>query len=100
MPRVAPETDPQMLRHNAAFRFSVNIIAVSSAWSVVGTKKLGHGPRYSFRLFQQQKVPGIRQIDDPHPLAQLLAQRMPIPRRRRFIIEPLDHEKGVQRSPD
>src|SRR5438105_12494411 len=29
-----------------------------------------------------------------HPLAGLLAQRMPIPRRRRFIIEPLDHEKG------
>src|SRR5215471_14234262 len=23
-------------------------------------KKLGHGPRYSFRLFQQQKVPGMR----------------------------------------
>jgi hypothetical protein len=31
-----------------------------SAWSVVGTKKLGHGLRYSFRLFQQQKVPGMR----------------------------------------
>src|SRR6516162_3038122 len=83
-----------MLRHNAAFRFSVNIIAVSSAWSVVGTKKLGHGPRYSFRLFQQQKVPGIRQIDDPHPLAPLLAQRMPVPRRGDYVIETLDHEKG------
>jgi hypothetical protein len=35
-------------------------IAVSSAWSVVGTKKLGYGPRYRFRLFQQQKVPGMR----------------------------------------
>ena len=34
-------------------------IAVSSAWSVVGTEKLGHGPRYRFRLFQQQKMPGV-----------------------------------------
>jgi hypothetical protein len=33
---------------------------LSSAWSVVGAKKLGHGPRDSFRLFQQQKVPGMR----------------------------------------
>src|SRR5579859_6539046 len=67
---------------------------MSSAWSVVGTKKLRHGPRDSVRLLQQQKVPGLGQIDDPHPLAQLLAQRMPVPRRRRRIIEPLDHEKG------
>ena len=35
------------------------ITAVSSAWRVVGTEKLGHGPRYRFRLFQQQKMPGI-----------------------------------------
>jgi hypothetical protein len=30
------------------------------SWSVLGTKKLGHGLRYCFRLFQQQKVPGAR----------------------------------------
>src|ERR1051326_9553567 len=73
---------------------SPSYLAVSSAWSVVGTKKLGYGPRYSFRLFQQQNRPRTREIDDPHPFAQLLAQRMPIARRRRFIIEPLDHEKA------
>src|SRR5436305_5876302 len=70
------------------------ISAVSLARSVVGPEKFGHGPRHGFWLFQQQKVPGMSQIDDPHPLAQLLAQRMAIPRRRRFIIEPRDHEKG------
>src|SRR3954466_11435753 len=36
----------------------------------------------------------MRQVDHSHPLAQLLTQRMPIPRRSRCIIEPLDHEKG------
>src|SRR5439155_24022239 len=69
-------------------------IAESSAGSVVGTEKLGHGPRYRFRLFQQQKMPGIGEIDDQHPLPQLRTQRIPIPRRRRVILEPLDHEKG------
>jgi hypothetical protein len=37
-----------------------HIIAVSSARSVVAAKKSGHGPRHSFRLFQQQKVPSMR----------------------------------------
>ena len=36
---------------------------------------------YSFRLFQQQKVPDMRWIDGLHPLAELLAQRMLIPAR-------------------
>src|SRR5499433_2874401 len=58
------------------------------------TEKLEHGPRYGFGLFQHHEVSGIRQVDHSHPLAQLLTQRMPVPRRSRCIIEPLDHEKG------
>src|SRR5262249_4114929 len=58
------------------------------------TEKLEHGPRYGFGLFQHHEVSGMRQVDHSHPLAQLLTQRMPVPRRSRCIIEPLDHEKG------
>jgi hypothetical protein len=36
------------------------MVEVSLAWRVVGAEKFGHGPRYGFRLFQQQKVPGTR----------------------------------------
>src|SRR5215813_1596842 len=58
------------------------------------TEKLEHGPGYIFGLFQHHEVSGMRQVDHSHPLAQLLTQRMPVPRRSRCIIEPLDHEKG------
>ena len=50
-----------------------------SAGYCAGAEKLGNGPRHGFWLFQQHEVSGTRQIDHPHPLAQLLAQRMPIP---------------------
>jgi len=53
-----------------------------------------HSRSDAIGLLNDHEMPGARDIDDLHPLAQLLAQRMPIPRRRRFIIEPLDHEKG------
>ena len=36
----------------------------------------------------------VRQVDKPDALAELLAERVAIARRSRFIIEPLDHEKG------
>src|SRR6202040_3047133 len=56
--------------------------------------KLGDRAGNGFGLLQRQKVSRTRQVDNPDALAELLAQRVPIARRSRFIIEPLDHEKG------
>ena len=39
-------------------------------------------------------MPRTTQVDNPDALAELLAERVAIARRSRFIIEPLDHEKG------
>src|SRR5262249_48977473 len=58
------------------------------------TEKLENGPRYGFGLSQPHEVPGMGQVAHPPPPAQLLTQRMPVPRRSRCIIEPLDHERG------
>ncbi len=41
-----------------------------------------------------------RQVDNPDALAELLAERVAIARRSRFIIEPLDHEnRGCSGTP-
>src|SRR5262245_5180701 len=71
----------------------ISVIEPALVWDA-HTEKLEHGPRYGFGLFQRHEVSGMRQVDHSHPLAQLLTQRMPVPRRSRCIIEPLDHEKG------
>src|SRR5499427_9628978 len=71
----------------------ISVIEPALVWDA-HTEKLEHGPRYGFGLFQHHEVSGMRQVDHSHPLAQLLTQRMPVPRRSRCIIEPLDHEKG------
>jgi hypothetical protein len=55
--------------------------------------KLGDGAGNGFGLLQRHKVSRARQVDNSDALAELLAQRVPITRRSRFIIEPLDHEE-------
>src|SRR5262245_32505651 len=57
------------------------------------TEKLGDGAGNGFGLLQQQKVSRTRQVDNPDALSELLAERVAIARRSRYIIEPLDHEK-------
>src|SRR5271155_3193111 len=88
----APESDPQMCRHRAAFRL-ISISRKQSARSCASADKLGNGAGNGFGLLQQQKVSCTRQVDNPDALAELLAERVAIARRSRFIIEPLDHKK-------
>src|SRR5262250_1245188 len=85
-------TDPQMCRHRAAFRL-LSISRKQSARYCASADKLGDGAGNAFGLIQQQKVSRTRQVDNPDALAELLAERVAIARRSRFIIEPLDHEK-------
>src|SRR5499427_1778503 len=61
------------------------------------TEKLEHGPRYGFGLFQHHEVSGMRQVDHSHPLAQLLTQRMPVPRRSRCTSSPWITRRGRSR---
>jgi hypothetical protein len=82
-----------MCRRSAAVRLLL-ISRKQSPSSCASADKLGDGVRHGLGLLQQQKMSRTRQVDNPNALAQLLAQRMSIPRRRRFIVEPLDHEKG------
>ena len=63
-----------------------------SARYCTSADKLGNSAGNGFGLLQQQKVSRTRQVDNPHALAELLAERVAIARRSRFIIEPLDHE--------
>src|ERR1700746_2032503 len=84
--------DPQMCRRSAAFRL-FSIFRKQSARTCASADKLGDGAGNGFGLLQHQKVSRARQVDNPDALAELLAQRVPIARRSRFIIEPLDHEK-------
>src|SRR4051812_13503322 len=55
--------------------------------------KLGNGARNGSGLLQHQKMSRTRQVDNPDALAELLAERVAVPRWSRCIIEPLDHEK-------
>ena len=55
--------------------------------------KLGNGAGNGFGLLQQQIVSRTRQVDNLDALAELLAERVTIARRSRFIIKPLDRDK-------
>src|ERR1700731_3156901 len=81
-----------MRRHSAPFRIPP-ISRKQAARYCASADKLGNGAGNGFRLLQQQKVSRTRQVDNPDALAALLAERVAIARRSRFIIEPLDHEK-------
>src|ERR1700746_3776109 len=81
-----------MCRHSAPFRL-LSISRKQSAKNCASADKLGNGAGNGFGLLQQQKVSRTRQVDNPDALAELLAERVAIAWRSRFIIEPLDHEK-------
>jgi hypothetical protein len=81
-----------MCRRSMPFRL-LSISRKQSARTCASADKLGNGAGNGFGLLQQQKVSRTRQVDNPDALAELLAQRVAIARRSRFIIEPLDHEK-------
>jgi len=71
----------------------LSISCKQSARYCASADKIGNGAGNGFGLLQQQKVPRTRQVDNLDALAELLAERVTIARRSRFIIEPLDHEK-------
>ena len=71
----------------------LSISRKQSARNCAGADKLGDGARNGFGLLQHQKMSRTRQVDNPDAFAELLAERVAIARRSRFIIEPLDHKK-------
>ena len=79
--------------HSATFRL-LSISRKQSTSNCASADKLGDGAGNGFGLLQHQKVSRARQVDNPDALAELLTQRVAIARRSRFVIEPLDHEKG------
>src|ERR1700676_4171449 len=81
-----------MCRRSAPFRL-LSISRKQSARYCASADKLGNGAGNGFGLLQQQKVSRTRQVDNPDALAELLAERVAIARRSRFIIEPPDHDK-------
>src|SRR5919205_997535 len=85
-------SDPQMCRR-AAFRL-LSISRGQSARTCASADKLGDGAGNGFGPLQHQKVSRTRQVDNPDALPELLAQRVAVAGRSRFVIEPLDDEKG------
>src|SRR5262249_43657126 len=62
--------------------------------------EIGHGGSDGIGLLDDHEMPGARDIDDLHPLAQLLAQRVSVGGRGDDVIETLDHqERSVAASP-
>jgi hypothetical protein len=50
-----------------------------------------HGSSDGSRLLDDHEMPGARDIDDLHSLAQLISKRVSIGGRRGYVIETLDH---------
>jgi hypothetical protein len=55
------------------------------------TDEIGHGGNDAIGLLNDHEVPGARDIDDLHPLAQLIPKCMSVTRRGGSVIETLDH---------
>src|ERR1700722_11520405 len=83
---------PDRATGSAAFRL-LSIFRKQSARYRASADKFGDGARNGFGLLQHQKMSCARQVDNPDALAELLAERGPIARLSRYIIEPLDHQK-------
>jgi hypothetical protein len=64
-----------------------------SARYYASADKLGNGAGNGFGLLQQHEMSRTRQVDNPDAIAELLAERVAISRRSRYVIEPLDHKK-------
>ena len=62
--------------------------------------EIGHGGSDRIRLLNDQEMPGARDIDDLHPLTQLIPQRVSVGGRGDDVIETLNHqERGVAAGP-
>ena len=53
--------------------------------------EIGHGGNDAIGLLNDHEMPGARDIDDLHSLAQLISKRVSISGRRGYVIETLDH---------
>ena len=76
-----------MCRRSAPFRL-LSISRKQSARYCASADKFGNGAGNGFGLLQQEKVSRTRQVDNPDAIAELLAERVAIARRSRYIIEP------------
>ena len=53
--------------------------------------EIGHGGNDAIGLLNDHEMPGARDIDDLHPLAQLIPECVAVTRRGSYVIETLDH---------
>jgi hypothetical protein len=56
------------------------------------TDEIGHGGNDAIGLLNDHEMPGARDIDDLHPLAQLIPKCMSVAGRGGYVIETLDHQ--------
>ena len=55
--------------------------------------EIGHGRSDAIGLLDEREVSGVRDIDDLHPLAQLIPKGMSVAGRGGDIVETLDHQE-------
>jgi hypothetical protein len=55
------------------------------------TDEIGHGGNDAIGLLNEREMPGARDIDDLHPLAQLILECMSVAGRSDYVVETLDH---------
>ena len=53
--------------------------------------EIGHGGNDAIGLLNDNEMPGARDIDDLHPLAQLILECMSVAGRGDYVVETLDH---------
>ena|SRR5476649_212612 len=64
------------------------------------TDEIDHGGDDAIGLLNDHEVSGTRDVDDLHPLAQLIPKGMSVARRGGYVIETLDHqERSVAARP-
>jgi len=56
----------------------------------LATDEIGHGGNDAIRLLNDHEMPGARDIDDLHPLAELILKCMSVTGRGDYVVETLD----------
>jgi hypothetical protein len=56
------------------------------------TDEIGHSGNDAIGLLDDHEMTGARDIDDLHPLAQLIPEGVSVTRRGGYVIETLDHQ--------
>ena len=77
------------LRSPSSVSCRIRSLAVGSP----ATDKIGHGGNDAVGLLDDHEVPGARDIDDLHPVAQLIPKGVSVARRCGYVIETLDHQE-------